>query len=955
MKRFIGYLMMCISILISVFVGFIPTFYNVNASGDYASGREFIYQIKAKSLPSNNMNYINENSDSKTEEDLVKDIDDVLDTLKDRLNKAEISNPIVEKLEGKNVNEENGIYTIRVAYKAQYEQLYDAINSYLTFDWNLSVSIIQDNYSPSQNNSEGKAQLFKRGKATLDTNSGSPIIKLPLANQSFFYDNIYKKVTSSSEDTSNAFNFKDLMVKNEDTTTDENTPEDKDYIYIVNNWANEYNIESAVSSSTSSSYYSEAVNNVLYKLNTKSPSDIFEDYDANNESKDGYSTLLIKYSDYLPSSLNSVTDKAVLQRLVLALSKIELNKLNSNSIGYDIVLLNSTFPTTSTTTNVVPALVEKLKSHGNLTLNALLYGTIAAFILVALFMTLNYGLPALGGFSLVSATTLCSAALLSFFGVEFNIGTILALITVAVISIFSVCIYFNKVKEACYSGKALKKANTEASKKTLIYHVDISLITLIVGVIGYLFNNPIIMSIGAILIVGGLLNFMFNGLVLRGLYWLLANSSYIEEHINLLRIRKDFIPDLSKDEKPTYFDEFKKAKVTKKNTIITSVILGLLLVGSIISLPLTTALKGNVYGANISEAQTSQIYIQYNVDANDESKNGFTTITNIEENLINNIVTKNNEKASKLSYTTGNTKVMYYTTTIDDKGNNQYTFTYVIKLNAIYDDSANYYYVADGSTNIPQTLEAKGLVDVVSDIIKDGTIKDSVSNATVYLGTSYNYSDDYLNYDAFIYIVISIAIASAYILLRYGFGKFVISLLFVSAISTISIGFFSILQVGYASTNTIGLVLIIMLAYGSLLYYFTKEKDYLKDNHSQISSLNDKEQLLSEIHAISRYQLLNISGISLLAIVPFIISQSFKQTIILMVVLSFFLIMLGLNSLLDLSEHVCLITWERTKSNYHKMTIKHQEKIEEKNKKNKKKAKDTSDGPQEATFIGIND
>ena len=191
MKRFIGYLMMCISILISVFVGFIPTFYNVNASGDYASGREFIYQIKAKSLPSNNMNYINENSDSKTEEDLVKDIDDVLDTLKDRLNKAEISNPIVEKLEGKNVNEENGIYTIRVAYKAQYEQLYDAINSYLTFDWNLSVSIIQDNYSPSQNNSEGKAQLFKRGKATLDTSSGSPIIKLPLANQSFFYDNSY--------------------------------------------------------------------------------------------------------------------------------------------------------------------------------------------------------------------------------------------------------------------------------------------------------------------------------------------------------------------------------------------------------------------------------------------------------------------------------------------------------------------------------------------------------------------------------------------------------------------------------------------------------------------------------------------------------------------------------------------------------------------------------------------
>ncbi len=955
MKRFIGYLILCLSILVSVFVGFIPTFYNVNSSVDYASGKEFIYQVKAKSLPSNNMSYVNSDSNKKTDDDLMTDIDDILDVFKDRLNKSEISNPIVERVDANNPNESDGIYTIRVAYKAQYEQLYEAINNYLTFDWNLSVSIIQDNFSTSQVN-DGKDQLFKRGEATLDTSSGSPIIKLPLANQSFFYDSIFKKVTESesSGETKSAFNFSDNLIKNADETTDEDTPEDKDYIYIVNNWANEYSIENAVSSDKSSTYYSAAVNNVLYKLNTKSPADMFEGYDANNESKDGYSTILINYGDYIPSSVNNVTDKAVLQRLVLSLANIEVNKLNSKSIGYDIVLLNSNFPTDSTTTNIVPAIVENLKLHGNLTLSTLLYATIATFILVILFMTLNYGIASLIGVSVTSGVLICSSALLSLFGVQFNIGTIVALLTVAVLSIFSVCVYFNKVKESCYLGKNLKKANLEASKKTIFYQLDCSLISIILGVIGYLFNNAVIMSIGAILIVGGLFNFLFCAFVLRGLYWLLANSSFIEKHIDLLKFKKDLIPDLSKDEKPSYFDDFKKAKITKKSKIITSVILGILLIGSIIALPTVTLISGNVYGANTSEATTSEVFIQYKIDANDESIKGFTTIANLEENLLNKIIVKSGNDVSKLSYKEGNTKVMYTTNIIDDKGNTQYQFTYIIKLDEIYSENDNFYYIEDGTTNIPDSLTAKSLVSVIADTIKDGTINDSISNAKVYLGTIFNYSDDYLNYDMFIYIVIGIAIIFAYILLRYGFSKAIISLLFVSSISTIGVGFFSMLRVGFASTNTIGLVMIVMFVYLSILYYFSKEKNYLKDNRPKIVDNITRNEIISESHALSRFQLLTITGICLLAIVPFIITKSFKETVILMSVLSIFFTMLALNSLLLTSEQFSFDVWTKIKNSVHQISNGFINKKEEKNK-NKKKNKKSEDGPQEATFIGIND
>ena len=199
MKRFIGYLLLSVSILISVFVGFVPTFSNVNAGADYAQGKEFIYQV---SLKDETLNYINGTSSFADESALEDDIDDIVEEFKSRLEKANVSDAIVEKIDNQNDNSQSEkYYSIRVAYKAQYEQLYTAINDYLTFDWNLSVAITEDPFNFSQYDdslNENSQALFKRGEVYVDTSDALPVIGVPLADPQKFNDDILQTVLDAN-------------------------------------------------------------------------------------------------------------------------------------------------------------------------------------------------------------------------------------------------------------------------------------------------------------------------------------------------------------------------------------------------------------------------------------------------------------------------------------------------------------------------------------------------------------------------------------------------------------------------------------------------------------------------------------------------------------------------------------------------------------------------------------
>ena len=950
MKRFIGYLLLSLSILVSVFVGFVPTFKNVNAGADYAQGKEFIYQVALKDTT---LNYINGTSSFKEEDTLENDIEDIITEFKSRLEKADISNAIVERIDNRNDDSQNEkFYSIRVAYKAQYEQLYSAINNYLTFDWNLSVSITKDPFNFSQyvdNTNTSKEFLFKRGEVTLDTSGALPVINIPLADPQKFNDDILKLLTDKNNKQSGTSTLKAIKpFEAAEEGTEENTPTTDDYIYVVNNWVDKYDIKKAIDDAN---YLTAAKNNIVFKLNTKDLSTVFADYDPNDTSK-VCNTLKIEYNQFCPD-LTNITDSAVLQRIINTFAKIEMNKLNSTSYKYDIKLLNENYPALNSSangSNSIPAFVEQLKQNGTLVFSTLIIATISAFVLVALFLSLNFGVASLAGVTVGSATTLLSAALLSLFGVEFNIGTIVALLTVAIMSIFSSVIYFKKVREACYTGKNLKKANADASKKTLITHLDISVISLILGVVAYLNSNVIIMSMGAVLILGGIFNFIMHAIVLRGLYWLLANSSFINDHLKLLVIKKDLIPDLSKDEKPVYFDSFKGQKTSKKTKIISTVIFTILLVGSIIAIPVTNSLKGNIYGTPYEQVQDSQVYITYKVLENDESINGFATTTALEEKVLKKIYTfdQNAEggKGKALKYTSVNS--MYSSAVIDDAGNKMLSFTYIVKLSDTISNENLYIFEGNSENNasLNQLLESVIFTDLASEFEVSG-----INDLNVYLLSVSDFTDDNLNYDLLIFILISIAISTGYTLLRYGLGKAIISFLIVGGASTITIGIYSALAVGVASTNTLCLVLIALGAYSYLLYYYQTQKDLLKENKNikfEANYLELRKELFETNHSMTFSSLIIILSLSALIIISFILSKTFANVVLISTLVGCCIALLLIKSFILELEELNAICWDKSKKLFNLDKFK---KRDHKNNKDK----DKGDGPQEATFIGIND
>ncbi len=939
--------------ILAIFVGFTPTFLGVNSGTDYAKGREFIFQVSVRDLDTD-YSYIN-SQNAKTDADLAEDIEDILDEFKDRLDLAGVSNPSVELVtQTPSDPSEPTDYLIRVSYKAQYEQLYDAINDYLMFDEDISITIITTSddqtgnftqYSSAGTESDNTRQLFDFDEVSIDTSTGSPRVRIELADPSFFYESIYQTVvsnTSTDDDDSS----------DEDTDSDDEEEETTDpeaYIYVVNHWRDNYDISEAVGEN-SASYYTDAVNNVMYSLDTTNPDGLFEDYDSSNEddeSYEGYEAIFVDYTQYCPD-LTEVTSSSVLQRLINQITQIEVYKLSSDPYDYDITLLNESYATTSTTTGRTDATVEQIAQYGNLTISTLLIATLIAFVLVALFLSLSHGILSLLGVAVTGGSVLLSAVFMTTFGVEFNIGAIVGLLITAVMALFGCYVYFKKVKESCYQGKNLKKANSEASKRTLWYQVDIAIVGLVFGITTYLFNNAILQSMGAMLILGSIFGFLLDTLVVRLCYWLLANSSYINDRLKLLRIDTKLIPNVANDEKSVYFESFKEQgakKETKKSKLITLIVAGVLLLGSIIAIPTVNAVNGSIYGGDTSTYIGDQINIRYNIEALEDYEDGFATVSELEDQLLNKIKvlsgTSVSEDDAYLQYSEDIEVFYYYNYSSSTTENGSYYFNYIITLTEEYSEDDTFY--LEDNTSVMGSL-----AQVVIYGINNGDFESTNGTIEVYYGNITSYTDDYLSLYILFALLIVLGVLFLYILARYGLSKSLIAFFGSAVPATITIGLYSILQISASSYNTLAAVVIIFITYLILLYYFMKEREGIRENKPNITSEDERRAVVRQYNALSYDGILLIMGIVAILFVSYLFSTTFQTSVILASIVGLFIAIILINNLLNPVE-------EYARDKYLAYRENREAKNKEKTKKAKKEKKQVDDGPEESIIIGIND
>jgi hypothetical protein len=914
-KRFLAYILLCVSILLSVFVGFVPTIVSINASADYDNGQNFVYQIALKENGTKNEGDIESGSA----------IESITNTFKSRLDKANIS---TYKLEVE------GNTTIRLSFKAQKE-INSAIAKYLNFDWNLEAMDYSGNILLES------ADFFTSGSAYIDYTSSYPVIVMPLANAEDFKTKLYKNVsgtTTTKDDGTNSVNNNILgnyEVMADDTTT---TTKNENYIYLVNNWdTTAYSMDTVINDSASAD--TKEANAYIDRIDATKPENVYFDYDS---TKTDATFTKLKYTGFLSNAGSDLN-------LANKLATIVCSQLNSEKLDYNVTLINKDI-INDATNNTVP-FIEKIIYHGDtygsyssIVFSSLLISCLVAIVVVSLFLILNYGLSALTSMSLIPAVLLVTLAIFNSFGAEFNIGTIIALISVAIVLLFSQLPYFKGVKEELYKGKNLRKANEETSKRVLPLQFDISFITILFGLVAYLIPNSIMISVGATLILGGLFNIVASGLLLRGIYYFLTNSSFISSHLNLLMVESKKIPNLANDEKPTYFESFKKKQNTKTNKIYGAAGL-LMLIASIIGICAFQFGTGNIYNSNSSAPTSTRVYIQFTYNEN----SSIQSVSDLETKVLDHLYTYNTSTNTTNSSTNVPYKdVLSYTYSYKENyKNNKETLKniyYVVQLNSSYTKDSLVSAYVDSKYN----LEGTNIEDAIQYLLLN---YNSVSNFTsVELKSVTNVNDDTNNYYTMLFALIGSAIASLYLILRYGISRGLTSLLLVGGSLVITVGIFVLVRGSFTSQITLGLIIVAIYGYSLITYLFNNERNFIKD--SRIDKADFEGRKNNSIYALNTTysNAFIVAALSEFTVISFLFASTFSSYFIILVVIGFLLATATMRFLeVDLSY--ILIKFfgnigNRIAANYNARRLA---------KAQKKNIVDKGDGPEEATFIGIND
>ncbi len=928
MKRVTAYISLVSSMLLASLVGLVPALKMVNGTGDYSAGRTYVYKISER-----NYNLVNQNGTSNeisgSDEDKQTILDDVVDEFKIRLANADVTNYKLET---------SGFDTIKVTFKAD-SSLYSDISSYLNFSWSFKASTYKGDVVVGQDaiqvkENSGTDNFFDEGSARIEYKDNYPYVVVKLKNPEEFKNVVTaaSKASSSSDSTTTSVQSLNNNHILEDDDDSDSSTSNLNKVYILNDWLTGMNIETLLSSD-GSPYLEKTLtkNYILYSYDASSASSIYWDYDSSLSATDQENKVYeeIYFGGYNADSTTNTYGSVESDR-VLAYKKasIWMHKFNSCTYSQGITLVNT--DGTNAYTSIISPFLDHLvyMNEVNWT-NSLFVASLIAIVIVSLFLCLHFGINgitiAVNSFCLLVA----SIGLFNLFGSEFNVGAIIGLLTLMVVSIFSGTIFFKKANNELYKGKNIKKSFQEGSKRSFMIQFDITLITLILGITSYLIPTSNLISFGSLLIVGSLLNVVLNLAILRPLAWLIYNSSTINKHLNLISVDAKQIPNLSKDEKPTYFDKFNK-KQPKKTYNIVGIVASILLCASIAGLTSFQVVRGNIYNSSSTQGN-SEVVIRIDKQnvTDDESNDIENNIEEIENVFSNKIFT--NESKSKALAKTPDVKTYNYSYIINNVTNKEYY--YVVSLDGNYSNDTTAYYLNNNSELIKTSLEEAINISITN----------VLETSKIDINSTYNVTNDSNNYYALLFVSIGVGVCSIYMLLRFGLSKMLTSAILTGGSVTIIVGIFSLLNASFTSVITLGTLLLVEFAYITFVIYFNKQKEIIQEHKKELTSLELKRDAY-EVGFNDYYPFnASVTLINALMIIAMFFTKSL-DTYLLVLILIGFVIILILQKALSINMELF----------FNKIFKKFIGLFNRPSKKKKNTSK-KEDGPEEAIFIGIND
>lgn len=616
-------------------------------------------------------------------------------------------------------------------------------------------------------------------------------------------------------------------------------------------------------------------------------------------------------------------------------AKFYRDVLNAKEYNYDVTFAYSTD---------VLAGVDPLTSAGDwhLFLNfgpstiATLVGVAIAAIVIAVFYRL-------GAVAILANTAVAlegGVLLFGYFGAQFGIGALVGFGLGAMITAFSGIYYFHKVKQQLYEGRTLKKAHAEAAKKSLWPTIDLSVISIIVGVCLYAFVHSSIGNLGLSLVLVGSIGLLLNLILLRIQGWLLANDPKSEKKLAAIYgVDPAKCPNALKDEKQTYFGKFADKDFTKLKKPF--MIGGLaLLVAAIAGVSIMSAF-GEVYNYSGAYDDTTTISVEYWIDSNSSA----TKLLDKEAKIMSDFLPLIELDGQPLSKYTSEELITLETRCVylDDEEIDYDVYCFEIPLSVYFDPTVDQKgLVVDGT----EYKELKLAVEAAAAMISPDAIVAKANNVrhqagapslgTVYLGLGLGF-----------------LFATIYMMFRFGFARGLSTGLISVGGSVVTVGFFALTRLAVTPLASIGAVVVALAATYMALLLLNRSKEIVKDSRERDkSALEFKNQCLYKANGEEVAEIIIFAAIlgafclSLLALGPRPYAFIFLGAIFGIAVVTLAIIYV----FVPLCEF--LSVWVKKASDSVSNSYK---KAQEERKAAQKANQRRTSEPEEAIFIGIND
>ncbi len=828
MRRLWSYVVLTGASLVLMGATFANVFKNSTSNIEYADGKEMVFRLEEKEGGKS----LDESFDGKSASEAVAD------SMMDRLDALKITNYQVYT---------EGNDTVKVVVKQDNDSGYNNIQNLMTFNGSLALSSRADE-APVLNNAK-EEEKFLTGDAYMETKNDYPSINIPVGNH---FKELYDVVKQAKEDGKTEYAETSTEGEGEEATTTETY-----YLYLWHDY-NEDTDKFSYTISGNENYDEKVAQKVFMSF------DIAELQKLEEEDKDiDTLTAYVNIQDvnsngkYEASEVRKAFDTA---RYYVAL-------INSGSLDYKVTFLYSTNVSAST-----EALIEIAASGPQLAWSATLRATIVCIVVLSLLSAVFYRLSALSVATTTIASVFAGVASIILFTAEFNAAGLIALVAVAVASLASNVVYLTKLKDEAYRGRSLKKANSEAAKKSLLPILDINVVLIILGVFAYLFGGALMRSFAVISVIGGLASLLLNLLVLRGLMWLATNATKLQGKYEMFGIDSKRVPNLLKEEKQTFFGSYADKDFTHKKKPV-GIVAAVLLVAGIAGMVTFGVLKNTNkdFAAKASEPQYTEIFFESKIEN-----------APINETIVRDLLDKvfyyqGEDEANAKALSTLIDDVVYEESEekVKEEGieNTLYHRYCVVKLNQTYsDEKYNAYYDADleDDTNELVYTNEKGVAHLLRFAIDDSNDDDILVTS---IKDVRSVSSEQPEFFPIIWgTLVGLAVSAVYLLLRYRLSRGLATLIVPTGVTAIAAGALAAVRIAQLGALNYAIVTLPVIAFFGLvvgILFMNRERELVLEDKNHDGSIENRNAIMVRANSLAYSSILLLSVLAIYIAINF--------------------------------------------------------------------------------------